>query len=125
MLALLCLFQLPATAKNKQKNKPATDEDTFLYRTLGGSYICNARTAGIEFPKAVGIASGTYVQVLEGKHGGKVKSVGKKKLGREQLYTGAEFQVITAAIQFCPDKVPDDIKEKVKSALDKELKKKD
>ncbi len=91
---------------------------------MGGTYICNARAAGVEFPKAVGIASATYVQVLEGKHGGIIKTVSKKRLDREQLFTGAEFHVVTAAIQFCPDQVPDDVKNKVKNTLEKELDKK-
>ncbi|KGG12239.1 MULTISPECIES: cAMP phosphodiesterase [Prochlorococcus] len=122
LLALLCLAPYSVAAKNK--TKPATTEDTSLYRGLGGTYICNARAAGIEFPKAVGIAAATYVQVLEGRHGGVIKSVSKKRLEREQLFTGAEFQLVIAAMDFCPDQVPDEVKEKVKSTLDKELKKK-
>ena len=51
---------------------PASDKDVFLYRGMGSSYVCNARTAGVEFPKAVGIAAATYVQLLNGRHGGRV-----------------------------------------------------
>jgi hypothetical protein len=84
---------------------------------MGSSYVCNARTAGIEFPKAVGIAAATYVQLLNGRHGGMVASTGNKKLTNEQLFAGAEFQIITGAMQFCPDKVPADVKTKVEEAL--------
>ena len=38
----------------KPQTKPASDSDIFLYRGMGSSYVCNARTAGVEFPKAVG-----------------------------------------------------------------------
>ncbi len=100
--------------------KPATKEDVFLYRGLGASYLCNARAAGIEFPKAVGIAAATYAQVLSGRHGGVVATAGSKKLTNKQLFAGAEFQIITGALQFCPKDVPDDVKAKVDEALKKE-----
>ena len=87
---------------------------------MGSSFVCNARTAGIEFPKAVGVAAATYVQLLNGRHGGKVASTGNKKLTNEQLFAGAEFQIITGAMQFCPDKVPADVKTKVEEALKKQ-----
>ena len=104
----------------KPQTKPATDGDIFLYRGMGSSYVCNARTAGVEFPKAVGIAAATYVQLLNGRHGGLVASTGNKKLTNEQLFSGAEFQIITGALQFCPDKVPADVKTKVEEALKKQ-----
>jgi hypothetical protein len=100
--------------------KPATNEDVFLYRGMGSSYVCNARVAGVEFPKAVGIAAATYVQILNGRHGGQVASAGNKKLTNEQLFAGAEFQIITGALQFCPKEVPADVKEKVEEALKKQ-----
>jgi len=104
----------------KPQTQPASDRDIFLYRGMGSSYVCNARTAGVEFPKAVGIAAATYVQLLNGRHGGLVASTGNKKLTNEQLFSGAEFQIITGALQFCPDKVPADVKSKVEAALKKQ-----
>ena len=91
---------MPAAAQQATNNKPATQDDIFLYRGMGSSYLCNARAAKIEFPKAVGVAAATYVQVLNGRHGGKVESVGSKKLSNEQLLSGAEFQIITGALQY-------------------------
>ena len=96
---------------------PATDEDVYLYRGIGASFLCNARTAGVEFPKAVGIAAATYAQVLNGRHGGYVASAGEDKLTNKQLFAGAEFQIITGALQYCPKQVPDDVKAKVQDAI--------
>ena len=109
-----------AQSAGQAPTSPASNEDVFLYRGMVSSYVCNARTAGIEFPKAVGIAAATYVLLLNGRHGGMVASTGTKKLTNEQLFAGAEFQIITGAMQFCPDKVPADVKTKVEEALKKQ-----
>ncbi|MGC6483931.1 MAG: cAMP phosphodiesterase [Synechococcus sp.] len=119
-LAPLTLESASAQAQQAAALKPAAEEDIFLYRGMGSSYVCNARTAEVEFPKAVGIAAATYVQVLNGRHGGKVQSVGDQKLSNEQLLSGAEFQIITGALRFCPDEVPADVKAKVEEAIAKE-----
>ena len=121
LLLPLCLAGPAAMAQStgNAPTLPASNEDVFLYRGMGSSFVCNARTAGIEFPKAVGVAAATYVQLLNGRHGGKVASTGNKKLTNEQLFAGAEFQIITGAMQFCPDKVPADVKTKVEEALKK------
>ncbi len=96
---------------------PATEQDLFLYKGMGASYLCIASKAGIEFPKAVGVASATYVQVIEGKHGGLIKNLGKKKLDRKKLFSGAEFQIVTTAIEYCPDSVPKKVRKKVRKIL--------
>ncbi len=106
-------------AGGKTEIAPATTDDIYLYRGIGASFLCNARSAGVEFPKAVGIAAATYAQVLDGKHGGIVAAAGKEKLSNKQLFAGAEFQIVTAALQYCPKEVPEDVKEKVKIAIEK------
>ena len=107
-------------SESNRKQTPASDDDIFLYRGIGASFLCNARTAEIEFPKAVGIAAATYAQVLNGRHGGVVASAGNKKLTNKQLFAGAEFQIITGALQYCPKQVPDDVKAKVQEAIEKQ-----
>ena len=119
---LLCLTLFEINIFNKEikaekKLLAATEQDLFLYKGMGASYLCIATKAGIEFPKAVGIATATYVQVLEGKHGGLVKELGNKKLEREKLFAGAEFQIVTTAINYCPGSVPKDITKKVNKIL--------
>lgn len=104
---------------SESKATPASNEDIFLYRAIGSSYVCNARSAGVEFPKAVGIAAATYAQILMGRHGGLVASAGTTKLTTKQLFAGAEFQIITGAIQYCPKEVPEDVKAKVEEAVKK------
>ena len=119
---VLCLIILDTNIINRRikaenKLQAATEEDLYLYRGMGASYLCIASKAGIEFPKAVGVATATYVQVIEGKHGGVVKDLGNKKLQREKLFTGAEFQIVITAIKYCPDSVPEDVTKKVTKIL--------
>ena len=103
--------------KADKKLQAATEQDLYLYKGMGASYLCIASKAGIEFPKALGVATATYVQVIEGKHGGAVKELGDKKLEREKLFAGAEFQIVTTAIQYCPDSVPEEVTKKVRKIL--------
>ena len=114
------LFDIAILNKEIKANKnlqAATEQDLYLYKGMGASYLCIASKAGIEFPKAVGIATATYVQVIEGKHGGLVKELGDKKLERDKLFAGAEFQIVTTAVQYCPDSVPKEVTKKVNKIL--------
>ena len=116
----LTLFNMTILNKEIKANKnlkAATEQDLYLYKGMGASYLCIASKAGIEFPKAVGVATATYVQVIEGKHGGLVKELGDKKLERDKLFAGAEFQIVTTAVQYCPDSVPKEVTKKVNRIL--------
>ena len=116
----LTLFDIAILNKEIKANKnlkAATEQDLYLYKGMGASYLCIASKAGIEFPKAVGIATATYVQVIEGKHGGLVKELGDKKLERDKLFAGAEFQIVTTAVQYCPDSVPKEVTKKINRIL--------
>ena len=120
----ICLsgFILDITLFNQEtyankKLRPAMEEDLYLYKGMGASYLCIASKAGIEFPKAIGVATATYVQVLEGKHGGLIKELGDTKLEREKLFAGAEFQIVETALKYCPDSIPDDVTKKVNEIL--------
>ena len=100
-----------------KKLKPAIEEDLYLYKGMGASYVCIASKAGIDFPKAIGVATATYVQVLEGKHGGLIEELGETKLEREKLFAGAEFQIVETALRYCPDSIPEDVTKKVNEIL--------
>ena len=116
-LTLFDIAILNREIKADKKLQAATEQDLYLYKGMGASYLCIASKAGIEFPKAVGVATATYVQVIEGKHGGLVKELGDKKLKRDKLFAGAEFQIVTTAIQYCPDSVPEEVTKKVSKIL--------
>ena len=103
--------------KSNKKLQAANEQDLYLYKGMGASYLCIASKAGIEFPKAVGIATATYVQVIEGKHKGIIEELGDKKLERDKLFAGAEFQIVTTAVQYCPDSVPKEVTKKVSKIL--------
>ena len=109
------LFNQEIYANNKLK--PAQEEDLYLYKGMGASYLCIASKAGIDFQKAIGVATATYVQVLEGKHGGLIKELGDTKLEREKLFAGAEFQIVETALKYCPESIPEDISKKVDEIL--------
>ena len=109
-------FQNNEVLANK-KLIPADDKDLYLYKGMGASYLCIAEKAGVEFPKALGVATATYVQVLEGKHGGLIKELGDTKLDRKQLFSGAEFQIVSTAMNYCPDSIPKDVSKKVNDLL--------
>ena len=119
---LLCLSFFDLTIftkeiKSDKKMQGASEQDLYLYKGMGASYLCIASKAGIEFPKAVGVATATYVQVIEGKHGGLIKELGDEKLKRDKLFAGAEFQIVTTAIQYCPDSVPKEVTKKVNKII--------
>ena len=116
----LTIFDITILNKEIKANKnlqAATEQDLYLYKGMGASYLCIATKAGIEFSKAIGVATATYVQVIEGKHGGLVKEVGDEKLERNKLFAGAEFQIITTAIQYCPDNIPKEVTNKVNEII--------
>ena len=120
LLLYLTIFDITLfnrQVKSEKKLLAATEQDLYLYKGMGASYLCIASKAGIEFTKAIGVATATYVQVIEGKHGGVIKELGDKKLERKNLFVGAEFQIVTTAIQYCPDSVPKDVKKKVNKIL--------
>ena len=120
ILLYLTIFDMKIFNRDIKAEKEllaATEQDLYLYKGMGASYLCIASKAGIEFPKAIGVATATYVQVIEGKHGGVVKELGDKKLEREKLFAGAEFQIVTTAIQYCPDSIPKEVTKKVKKIL--------
>ena len=92
--------------------KPASDEDIFLYRQIGISYLCMARQIDIEFPKAISLAAKNYALLISSKHGGFIKELGKEKLPDQNIYNGAILQILDGAIKNCPEMVPEEDKKK-------------
>ena len=98
--------------KNEGSFIPASDEDIFLYRQIGISYLCMARQIDIEFPKAISLAAKNYALLISSRHGGLIKEIGKEKIPDKNIYNGAILQLLDGAIQNCPDMVPEEDKKK-------------
>ena len=101
----------------------ATEEDLFLYRQMGASYLCIASKAEVDFKKGLGIASATFANVIAGKHGGAIKELGNEKLDEKRLYNAGTFQIVGSALNICPESIPKNIKNDYKKRL-KQLTKK-
>jgi len=43
--------------------------------------------------------------------------LGDTKLERKQLFAGAEFQIVSTAMNYCPDSIPKDVSQKVNNLL--------
>ena len=90
----------------------ASDEDIFLYRQIGISYLCMARQIEVEFPKAISLAAKNYALLISSRHGGLIKELGKEKIPEKNIYNGAVLQLLDGAIKNCPDMVPEEDKKK-------------
>ena len=91
---------------------PASDEDIFLYRQIGISYLCMARQIDVEFPKAISLAAKNYALLISSRHGGLIKELGKEKIPDKNIYNGAILQLLDGAMKNCPEMVPEEDKKK-------------
>ena len=91
---------------------PASEEDIFLYRQIGISYLCMARQIEVEFPKAISLAAKNYALLISSRHGGLIKELGKEKIPDKNIYNGAILQLLDGAMKNCPDMVPEEDKKK-------------
>ena len=91
---------------------PARDEDIFLYRQIGISYLCMARQIDVDFPKAISLAAKNYALLISSRHGGFIKELGKEKIPEKNIYNGAVLQLLDGAMKNCPDMVPEEDKKK-------------
>jgi len=100
----------------------ASENDLFLYRQMGASYLCIASKAEVDFNKGLGIASATFANVIIGKHGGLIEELGKEKLNEKKLYNAGTFQIVGSALNICPDSIPEKIKNDYKKRLNQLVK---
>ncbi len=97
---------------------PATDEDIFLYRQIGISYLCMARQIEVEFPKAISLAAKNYALLISSRHGGLIKELGKEKIPDKNIYNGAILQIIDGALKNCPEMVPEKDKKRFSKTVE-------
>ena len=101
----------------------ASEEDLFLYRQMGASYLCIASKAEVDFKKGLGIASATFANVIIGKHGGAIRELGNEKLDDKKLYNAGTFQIVGSALNICPESIPKNIKNDYEKRLKQFVKK--
>ena len=104
--------------KAEKKLQAATETDLFLYRQMGASYLCIATSAEVDFEKSLGIASATFANVITGKHDGLIKEFGTEKIDQKRLYNAGTFQIVSSALNICPENIP----KKVKNSYEERLK---
>jgi len=107
------LYEINAINKQLKAEKnliAASEQDLFLYRQMGASYLCIASKAEVDFNKSLGIASATFANVIVGKHGGAIKELGNEKLDEKKLYNAGTFQIVGSALNICPESIPKNIK---------------
>jgi hypothetical protein len=115
---LLCgAASLPAARAQGGAPRPATDAEMGLYTRIGAVNACIATGNGVDFNKAVGIASETVTQVLQGQHGGIIQPLGPKPLPVEDLRKGSVNSVLIGISQMCPDSMPADVRDQVQKAI--------
>ena len=111
----------PTTTRSDKKEvnfKPASEEDIFLYRQIGISYLCMARQIEVEFPKAISLAAKNYALLISSRHGGLIKELGREKIPEKNIYNGAILQLLDGAMKNCPDMVPEEDKKKFLKTVD-------
>ena len=108
--------------KADKKLQAATETDLFLYRQMGASYLCIATNAEVDFEKGLGIASATFANVIIGKHEGLIKEFGTEKLDQKKLYNAGTFQIVSSALNICPENIPKEVKNSYEERLKKLIK---
>ena len=85
---------------------------------MGASYLCIATNAEVDFEKSLGIASATFANVIIGKHEGLIEEFGTEKIDQKRLYNAGTFQIVSSALNICPENIP----KKVKNSYEERLK---
>ena len=107
----------PAPANAGPGAAPASDAEMGLYSSIAAVNVCIARSAGIDFDKAVGIAGETIAQLIHGQHGSAIAQIGAKPLSDAELRKGAINSAVLGAAEICPKQVPAEVMKRVQEAL--------
>ena len=125
---LIYLTTLEINIFNKRllaNTKPqASQQDIFLYKQMGASYLCKALNDKIDFDfnKALTVSTYTFAEVIFSKHGNLIQDAGAEKLTTPKVLYIGEIEILNSAIKICPKQIPSDVKKSFEKAL-KNLKK--
>ena len=119
----LTIFEINFLNKRLDANTklPASQEDIFLYKQMGASYLCKSINDKIDFDfkKAFAVSTYTFAEVIYSKHGNLIKEAGKEKLTMERVLYIGEIEILNSAIKICPKQIPSNIKKEFKKTLNK------
>ena len=121
LLFYLTISEINTLNKRSYSNtKPqATQQDIFLYKQMGASYLCKAISEKIDFDfnKAIAISTYTFAEVIFSKHGNLIQEAGKEKLTTERVLYIGEIEILNSAIQICPNFIPNEVKKNFEEAI--------
>ena len=103
----------------------ATKKDLDLYHGMGVSYLCNATSKGydMDFSKTLNVATGTFVSVVQQKHGGVIIEKNKEeKVNLRNLQYLVTLNLTKSALDICPDNVPEKVKKEYEIESERILK---
>ena len=104
------------------KTKPkASQQDLFLYKQMGASYLCKAINDKIDldFNKALAISTYTFAEVIFSKHGNLIQGAGNEKLTTDRVLYIGEIEILNSAIKICPKQIPNEVKKSFEETLNK------
>ena len=126
LLFFLTICEINILNKESFANtKPkATQQDLFLYKQMGASYLCKAinERIDLDFKKAIAISTYTFAEVIFSKHGNLIEGAGKEKLTNEKVLMIGEIEILNSSIKICPELIPNDVKKSFEKTI-KKLKK--
>jgi hypothetical protein len=123
LLFFLTFSEINLLNKRSYANtKPAaTQQDLFLYKQMGASYLCKAISDKInfDFNKALAISAYTYAEVIYSKHENFIQEAGNEKLTTDRVIYIGEIEILNSAIKICPKLVPNEVKKRFEETLNK------
>ncbi len=118
---IICEINILNRRLHANAKPPASQQDVFLYKQMGASYLCKSLNNKIDFDfkKAFAVSTYTFAEVIFSKHGNLIKEAGKEKLTSDRVLYIGEIEILNSAINICPKQIPNDVKKAFKKTLNK------
>ena len=99
----------------------ASQQDLFLYKQMGASYLCKALNDKIDFDfkKSLAVSTYTFAEVIFSKHGNLIQGISEEKLSTDRVLFLGELEILDSAIKICPKQIPSDVKKNFEETLNK------
>ena len=116
---IICEINILNRRLHANAKPPASQQDVFLYKQMGASYLCKSLNDKIDFDfkKAFAVSTYTFAEVIFSKHGNLIKEAGKEKLTSDRVLYIGEIEILNSAINICPKQIPNDVKKAFKKTL--------